>query len=109
MPRLVQREADKKDVKKFREKYGTYLLDVVDRCEKEDESIRSEQVKKWKRADMYDHGQQYIFWNELIGDWDTVGPSGLRSGSLAGFEETRDQSGPLYDYVINVYKGHKES
>src|SRR5205823_6908645 len=71
--------------------------------------IRSDQIRMWKRNDEYWSGNQFIFFNETIGDWDSVTSSGVRSGSFDLGSEERDSSGPLYDYVFNIYKAHGES
>jgi hypothetical protein len=84
------------------------ILDLVKSCELEDSYIRSYQVAIWKRNENYWEGIQNIFWSDNLGDWVSMGQNGLSVGG-AGAEETRDSSGPLYDYVINIYKAHGDS
>src|SRR5438477_10643869 len=95
-----------KEIIRFKDNYEDLLIDVLQKCEQEDDFIRQQQIKEWKRNDLYYHGEQHIFWNQIVSDWDFVGASGVRSGSLSGIEETRDSSGPLYDYVLNIFKAH---
>src|SRR5437899_928587 len=110
MPETIQApKQDKKDVKKFSDRYEDYILEILNLIEKENDSIRQDQIRMWKRNDEYWSGNQFIFFNEAIDDWDAVGPSGLRSGSCDLGSDERSESGLLYDYVFNVYKAHGES
>jgi hypothetical protein len=69
----------------------------------EDSFIRYAQVRTWKKAEEFWHGIQFIYWSEIAHEWRT--PENLVETS----EESRDNSGPFYDYVINIYKAHGES
>lgn len=80
------------------------LKDILARCEREDEYIRSLQIKLWKKAEEFWHGVQFLFWNQSTQDWMTP-----EQGVMRGGEDTRDSVGPFYDYVINIYKAHGES
>ena len=84
-------------------------MELLRTCELEDENIRTSQLAIWKRNENYFEHIQNIYWNENLGDWSTMGSNGLSTVGQNGGEETRDDSGPLYDYVINVFRAHGES
>jgi len=84
------------------------IIDLMDKCELEDQSTRSYQIALWKRNENYWEGVQNIFWSENLSDWISIGENGVSTGQGGG-EDTADDSGPLYDYVINIYRSHGES
>jgi len=79
------------------------LLGILRDCEQEDKFIRSQQVRNWKKLEEFWHGIQYIYWDAVAQDWRVPTQADLMS------EETRDNAGPFYDYVVNIYKAHGES
>src|SRR5947208_17197254 len=93
--------------KKLTDAEKAYLLDVVKSCKLEDDSTRKYQIAMWKRNEEFWNGIQYIYWNESVGDWEVPSNNGALSNINLG-EETRDQTQPFYDYVINIYKAHGE-
>lgn len=82
------------------------LKDLVLKYEREDSDVRLQQVRFWKKCDLFWHGIQQIFWSESRTDW--VNPvDGFHSTSGMEGRESIDQA--VYDYVINIYKAHGES
>ena len=79
------------------------LRDLHEKCRKENTFIRYAQVRAWKKAEEFWHGVQFIYWSEIAHEWRT--PDNLVETS----EKSRDNAGPFYDYVINIYKAHGES
>lgn len=80
------------------------LLTIVNACEHEDDSIRKNRLKIWRKHEQFWHGLQHLFWNERDNDWAT--PS---AGVMAEFGDEYGEEGPVYDYVINICKAHGES
>ena len=80
------------------------LKDLVEKYEREDLGTRKIQVKSWKKNDEFWHGVQHIFWNELEQDWKSPA-----QGSFAGDGLDQANSGPFYDFVMNIYRAHGES
>lgn len=79
------------------------LNSVFKSCERDNSWIRHGQVALWKKLEEYYHGNQFIWWDEVASDWRSY------SANDYGDEESRDNSGPLYDYVINIIKPHADS
>ena len=80
------------------------LKNLVAKYEHEDAATRKIQVKSWKKNDEFWHGVQHIFWNELDQDW--------KSPAQGSFQSDGDDdinSGPFYDFVMNIYRAHGES
>src|SRR5205809_6482654 len=109
MAQVLNPKQQTKDVKKFASNYEDYILEILNIIERENDDIRQDQIRMWKRNDEYWSGNQFIFYNSTIGDWDSVTSSGVRSGSFDLGSDERDSTGPLYDYVFNIYKAHGES
>lgn len=85
------------------EELQTCLIHLVDLAEREDDWIRKQQVKQWKKNDRFWHGIQFIYWSEAQNDW--ISPT---ESSLMSLEMGEDE-GPFYDYVINIFRAHGES
>lgn len=83
------------------------LRDIIRNCEKEDDYIRKQQLRQWKKNERFWHGLQYIFWSEVNGDWMSPVDTRMSDDSLHGNRDGAD--GPYYDFVINQYKAHGES
>lgn len=81
------------------------LAEIIRQVEKEDDNVRKQQIRQWKKNDRFWHGIQYIFWSETQQDW--IAPINTRWDDLTGNREEAD--GPFYDYVVNIYKAHGES
>lgn len=81
------------------------LKEIVRQKELEDDNVRKQQIRQWKKNDRFWHGIQYIFWSETQQDW--IAPINTRWDDLTANREEAD--GPFYDYVVNIYKAHGES
>jgi len=81
------------------------LRELVRQKELEDDNVRKQQIRQWKKNDRFWHGIQYIFWSETQQDW--IAPINTRWDDLTANREEAD--GPFYDYVTNIYKAHGES
>lgn len=82
------------------------LKEIVRQKELEDDAIRKQQIRQWKKADRFWHGIQFIYWSETQEDWISpvsVGTNGLETGN------DDDSDGAFYDYVVNIYRAHGES
>src|SRR5579863_1064979 len=85
------------------------VIDLLDQCEREDDAIRNYNVAIWKRNENYWESIQNIFWSENLNDWISIGENGVSTGIVDDTGQTGNDSGPLYDYVINFYRAHGES
>ncbi len=81
------------------------FAEIIRQVEKEDDNVRKQQIRQWKKNDRFWHGIQYIFWSETQQDW--IAPINTRWDDLTANREEAD--GPFYDYVVNIYKAHGES
>lgn len=92
---------------KLAENLQVALKEIIRQKELEDDAIRKQQIRQWKKADRFWHGIQFIYWSETQEDWISpisVGTNGLETGNDG---ETND--GAFYDYVVNIYRAHGES
>lgn len=87
------------------EKLQDCLREIVRQKELEDDNVRKQQIRQWKKNDRFWHGIQYIYWSETQQDW--IAPINTRFDQLTGNRE--EEEGPFYDYVVNIYKAHGES
>lgn len=85
------------------------IVDLAQKCELEESTIRAFQIASWKRNENYFHSIQNIFWSESLEDWVQVGDSSGLHASIGVDSETRDATEDVYDYVINIFGGHGES
>ena len=81
------------------------LAEIIRQLEQEDDNVRKQQIRQWKKNDRFWHGIQYIFWSETQQDW--IAPINTRWDDLTGNRE--EAEGPFYDYVVNIYRAHGES
>ncbi len=81
------------------------LAEIIRQVEQEDDNVRKQQIRQWKKNDRFWHGIQYIFWSETQQDW--IAPINTRWDDLTSNRE--EAEGPFYDYVVNIYKAHGES
>jgi len=81
------------------------FAEIIRQLEQEDDNVRKQQIRQWKKNDRFWHGIQYIFWSETQQDW--IAPINTRWDDTTGNRE--DAEGPFYDYVVNIYKAHGES
>ena len=82
------------------------LRQLAEDFEKEDKEIRENQVRLWKKLEEYWHGLQMIFWSERDQTW--ISPDSVQFEDVFSPEEI-SQLGPIYDYVVDIYKAHGES
>lgn len=82
------------------------LRDIVSGFDKEDDELRKSQVKVWKKLEEYWKGLQMIFWSEQDQSW--ISPDSLHFEDIFSENEIT-QLGPIYDYVVDIYKAHGES
>jgi hypothetical protein len=82
------------------------LRTLVENCDEEDTELRKSQVQLWKKLEEYWKGLQMIFWSEQDQSWIT--PDSVRFNEVFSEEEAA-QLGPIYDYVVDIYKAHGES
>lgn len=82
------------------------LLDIIRQCEYEDETVRKQQLRTWKKLERFWHGIQYIYWSESNQDWIAPIDSSYNNDTN---ENRENASGPYYDFVMNIYRGHGES
>lgn len=81
------------------------LRELIRQKELEDDNVRKQQIRMWKKNDRFWHGIQHIFWSETQQDW--IAPINTRWDDLTANREEAD--GPFYDYVTNIYRAHGES
>ncbi len=81
------------------------FAEIIRQLEQEDDNVRKQQIRQWKKNDRFWHGIQYIFWSETQQDW--IAPINTRLDDISGNRE--ESEGPFYDYVVNIYKAHGES
>lgn len=82
------------------------LRQLVDGFDKEDGSIRQNQVRLWKKLEEYWRGLQMIFWSAADQSW--ISADSVNFNDVFSPEEV-SQLGPIYDYVVDIYKAHGES
>ena len=82
------------------------LRQLVEGFDSEDKNIRDNQVRLWKKLEEYWRGLQMIFWSERDQTW--ISPDSVSFESVFTQEE-QAQLGPIYDYVVDIYKAHGES
>lgn len=85
------------------ERINEALLTLLEGIEREDETLRLQQMRKFKKNNLFWHGFQYLFWSEADSDWRI--PTRDQVEEISGREETRY----IFDYVVNVFKAHGES
>jgi len=71
--------------------------------EREDEYFRLEQMREFKKNNLFWHGFQYLFWSDTDMDWRI--PTHQEWTEISGREETRY----IFDYVVNHFKAHGEA
>jgi len=82
------------------------LRDIVKDFDKEDDELHKAQVRLWKKCEEYWHGLQMIFWSEQDQSW--ISPDSVHFADVFSEEEVASL-GPIYDYVVDIYKAHGES
>ncbi|MFZ2196999.1 MAG: hypothetical protein WAV13_04650, partial [Thermodesulfovibrionales bacterium] len=82
------------------------LRELVKDFDEEDTTIRENQVRLWKKLEEYWDGFQMIFWSDRDQSW--ISPESVRFEDVFSDEEVA-QLGPIYDYVVDIYKAHGES
>lgn len=90
-------------ISKLDERIKEALLALLDSVEREDEYVRLQQMRQFKKNNLFWHGFQYLFWDDTSQDWRI--PTHEEFEEISGREETRY----IFDYVINVFKAHGES
>jgi hypothetical protein len=88
------------DATKVPQELQAALVSLVQKYEREDQSVRQQQLRQWKKNDLYWHGIQHIFWSEVNQDW--INPA------APGFKNDSGQD-TVYDFSINIYRAHGES
>lgn len=83
------------------------LQEIIDKKKREDDYIRKQQIKNWKKLERFWHGIQFIFWSETQQDW--IAPINTRYSGDIYTENREGAEGPFYDYVINIFRAHGES
>lgn len=91
------------DVLKLDDRIKDALLALLDSVEKEDEYVRLQHMRQYKKNNLFWHGFQYLFWSDSNQDWRI--PTHEEFEEISGREETRY----IFDYVVNVFKAHGES
>ena len=79
------------------------FLALIESIEREDEYIRLQQLRQFKKNNLFWHGFQYLFWSDIDQDWRI--PTHEQFEEISSREETRW----VFDYVINIFKAHGES
>lgn len=79
------------------------LLAILETVEKEDETLRLQQGREFKKLNLFWHGFQYLFWSDIDQDWRI--PTHEQYEEITAREETRY----VFDTVINITKAHGES
>jgi len=79
------------------------LLALLDSVEREDEYLRLQQMRQFKKNNLFWHGFQYLFWSDIDQDWRI--PTHQEMEEISGREETRY----IFDYVVNHFKAHGEA
>lgn len=82
------------------------LRDIVSDFDKEDDTLHKAQVRMWKKCEEYWHGLQMIFWSEQDQSW--ISPDSVHFSDVFSEDEIANL-GPIYDYVVDIYKAHGES
>lgn len=83
------------------------LKEIIRQKELEDNYVRKQQIRMWKKNERFWHGIQYIYWSETQQDW--IAPINTRANGEVFSENREDAEGPFYDYVINTYRANGES
>lgn len=83
------------------------LKTIVRFVEREDEYIRKQQLRVWKKNERFWHGLQYIYWSEIEGDW--VSPVDTKNSNFDEQGNRDGDDGPFYDFVINIYQSFGEA
>lgn len=91
------------DPTKLTEAQKTFILHLFEVAEREDELIRLQQMKTFKRNNLFWHGFQYLFWSEQDKDWRI--PTHEEWDQL----QSREDLSFEFRYVINIFKAHGES
>ncbi len=79
------------------------LLAILASVETEDQYIRLQHGREFKKMNLFWHGFQYLFWSDVDQDWRI--PTHEQFSEISSREETKY----VYDYVINIFKAHGES
>jgi hypothetical protein len=80
------------------------IINLFQTYDKEEEFVRNEQVKRWRKHMHYWDGFQYLAWDESAGDWKT--PSDIAREDPENL--THDIDPALYAKVVNIYKANGE-
>lgn len=98
--------ASKKKKDKISDEIKKAFKTILKECKDEGREERKAQIKEWKRLEEYWRGIQHIFWSEREGAW-LLASTGASPGS--DYADDADNQGPLYDYVLNIYRAHGEA
>jgi hypothetical protein len=79
------------------------ILALIELAEREDEFVRLQQMKTFKRHNLFWHGFQYLFWSDMDQDWRI--PTHQQYDELSSREDITYE----FSYVINIFKAHGES
>lgn len=79
------------------------LLAILESVEREDEYLRLQQGKQFKKNNLFWHGFQYLFWSDVDNDWRI--PTREQVQEVSSREDTKY----IFDFVINIFKAHGES
>jgi hypothetical protein len=91
------------DVTQVDQRVKDALLALLDSVEREDEYLRLQQMREFKKNNLFWHGFQYLFWSDTDQDWRI--PTHNEFAEISGREETRW----IFDYVVNHFKAHGEA
>jgi hypothetical protein len=94
---------DQLDVLTLPDRVKEALLGLLDSVEREDEYLRLQQLRQFKKNNLFWHGFQYLFWSDVDQDW--------RIPTQEQFEQvqSREEMKYAFDYVVNHFKAHGES
>lgn len=79
------------------------LLALLESIEKEDEYLRLQQMRHFKKMNLFWHGFQYLYWSDMDQDWRV--PTHEQIAEISSTEQTRY----IFDRVDNHFKAHGES
>lgn len=77
------------------------LISTRDKYYLEDQNFREQHLRKLKKADLYWNGEQRIFWNESLDDYQSINSLSSQEWDKFGLS--------AYDRVINIYRPLGES
>lgn len=91
------------DITKLDQRIKDALLAILEGVEREDEVLRLQQLRQFKKNNLFWHGFQYLYWSDQDQDWRI--PTHDQLEQISSREEVKY----VFEHVVNIFKAHGES